>query len=235
MSVDDVDAVTLRGISSMAMRKVLSAMGRSWTARSGSRVDIESVGGVVAAGRVANGEAFDFTVLATDALARLAERGHVVAKTVTPLARSSSAVAIAAGAKPPDISTEFALKNAFLDARSIGYSTGPSGDQLLRLFERWGIASVLASRIVQASPGVPVAALVARGEVEIGFQQLSELVDVPGVDVVGTLPAHVQPPTAFAGAVCTAARHPAAARELLAFFASPAGDEARRSNGMEPF
>jgi molybdate transport system substrate-binding protein len=80
---------------------------------------------------------------------------------------------------------------------------------------------------------VPVAALVARGEVTLGFQQLSELIDVPGVDVVGVLPATVQAPTVFAGAVCTAARHAPAARELLAFFASPAGDEARRRNGMD--
>ncbi len=234
MPADDVDAVTLRGISSMAMRKALSAMGGSWAAQSGKRVDIESVGGVVAARRVADGEAFDFTGLAANALAALAVRGHVVAHTCTPLARSSTAVAVAAGATPPDITTESALRNALVGARSIGCSTGPSGDHLLRLFERWGIASVLAPRIVQASPGVPVAALVARGEVEIGLQQLSELLDVPGVDVVGSLPAHVQPPTIFAGAVCSVAKHASAACDLLAYFASPAGDEARRRNGMDP-
>lgn len=234
MPAADGDAVALRGISSMAMRKVLSAMGRSWQAQSGTTFDLESVGGVVAARRIAEGEAFDFAVLAADALDALASRGHVVARTCTPLARSPIAVAVAAGATRPDISTASALRDAVLAARSIGYSTGPSGDQLLRLFERWGIASTLVSRIIQASPGVPVGALIARGEVALGFQQLSELIDVPGVDVIGVLPAHVQAPTIFAGAVCAAAKHGAAARELLAHFASPAGDEARRSNGMEP-
>jgi len=217
----------------MAMRKVLSSSTRSWAASSRHTVDVESVGGVIAARRIAEGETFDFAVLAADALAALAARGHVVAHTLTPLARSFTAVAVATGAKRPDISSEPALRRAVLDARSIGCSTGPSGEQLVRLFERWGIADTLAGRIVQASPGVPVATLVARGEAELGFQQLSELIDVKGVDVVGTLPPDAQPPTCFAGAVCTAAKHPLEARELLGYIASPAGDAARRTNGME--
>jgi len=217
----------------MAMRKVLSEMGRAWEARTRHILNIESVGGVVAARRVADGEAFDFAVLAAESLDAVARGGHVIASTCTPLARSSTAVAVAAGAKRPDIWTESALRDAVLGATGIGYSTGPSGDQLMRLFERWGIADTIASRIVQAPPGEPVAALVARGEAELGFQQLSEMMDVPGVDVVGVLPAHVQAPTVFAGAVCSVAKHPSAACDLLAFFASPAGDEARRRNGMD--
>src|SRR5687767_1913756 len=143
MSVIDDDSAALRGISSMAMRKVLSAIGQAWEARTRHVLNIESVGGVVAARRVADGEAFDFAVLAAESLDALARGGHVIASTCTPLARSSTAVAVAAGAKRPDISTASTLRDALLGARSIGYSTGPSGDRLMRLLDRWGIADTV--------------------------------------------------------------------------------------------
>jgi hypothetical protein len=116
----------------------------------------------------------------------------------------------------------------------IGYSTGPSGSYLVGLLERWGVAVDVASRLVQAPPGVPVATLIARGEVDLGFQQLSELLHAPGVDVVGRLPSGIRHTTIFTGAVCTAAAHAQAAATLLAFLASGAGDEARRRHGLEP-
>jgi molybdate transport system substrate-binding protein len=233
MSTPDVDATPLRGISSMAMRNVLSAMMRCWQARGGTTFAVESVAGVVAARRVAAGEAFDVAIMAADPLDALAGDGHVDRSTITPLALSSTAVAVVAGAMRPDISSAAALRETLLAARSIGCSTGPSGEQLLQMFARWGLSTGLASRIVQAPPGVPVASLIARGEVTLGFQQLSELMHVPGVDIVGVVPADVLPPTVFSGAVCSTAQHASGARELLRYLASPACDEARRSNGME--
>ena len=146
----------------------------------GNRSRSLSVGGVDAARRVSDGEPFDFVVLAADAIEKLAAAGRVDPGSRTDLARSGVAIAVAAGASRPDIGTESALRDAVLHARSIGYSTGPSGTHLVRLFERWGIAEAIAPRIVQASPGVPVATLVARGEVELGFQQLSELMQRAG-------------------------------------------------------
>jgi len=218
----------------MATRNALAAMARAYESRFENTVAIESVGGIVAARRIAQGEAFDFVVLASNALSALASAGHVDARTCTPLAHSSVAVAVATGSKHPDIASESAVRAMLLDAGRIGYSTGPSGDRLVALVERWGLSSVLAPRLVLASAGVPVAALVARGDVELGFQQLSEVTDVPGVDVVGVLPPSVAPPTLFAGAVCSSARHATAARELLAFFASDACTPARHRNGMAP-
>ena len=134
----------------------------------------------------------------------------------------------------PDISSEAALREAILAARSIGYSTGPSGTHLTRLFERWGIAEIIAPRIVQAPPGVPVGALVARGDVALGFQQLSELIHLPGIDVVGALPSEIQVTTVFAAAACTATTQREAAQALLSFLTSREADTAKSRNGMEP-
>jgi molybdate transport system substrate-binding protein len=147
--------------------------------------------------------------------------------------RSGVAVAVRAGGARPDIGDEAALKRAVLGARTIGYSTGPSGVALAKLFERWGVAEALRPRIVTPPPGLPVGRLVARGEVELGFQQLSELIRMDGIDVVGPLPAAVRIVTTFSAGVGARARQPDAARALVAFMASPAAAEAKRREGME--
>ena len=232
LQASKVDVIT--GISSMAMRDVLAELGDVYEQKSGQPVVIVSVGGVDAARRVGDGEAFDFVVLATDAIEKLAADRRVDPGSRTDLARSAVAIAVVAGATRPDISSESATREAVLRARTIGYSTGPSGAHLVRLFERWGIADEVAARIVQASPGVPVGTLVARGDVEIGFQQLSELMHVPGINVVGLLPPEIQSTTVFSAAVCTASNCPAAAKMLLSFLASPQADAAKRRHGMEP-
>jgi molybdate transport system substrate-binding protein len=227
-----VDPIT--GISSMAMRHVLAELGHVYEEQSGQPVVIVSVGGVDAARRVDAGEAFDFVVLAADVIEQLAAGGRVDPESRTDLARSAVAIAVAAGATRPNVSTESAIRDAVLRARSIGYSTGPSGAHLVRLFERWGIADAIAPRIVQASPGVPVGTLVERGDVELGFQQLSELMHLPGVDVIGLLPPEIQVATVFSAAVCTASKRHVATKSLLAFLASPEADAMKRRHGMEP-
>ena len=225
-------SVALRGISSMAMRKALADLARAYEIGHGHQVVVESVGGVVAASRIARGEAFDFAVLARDAIDALASAGHLVATTCMPLAHSSIAVAVAAGSPVPDLSTEPKLREALLGARRIGYSTGPSGDQLVALFKRWSIGDARAPRLVQAPPGVPVATLVGDRHVDLGIQQLSELIDVPGVDVAGVVPPDVAAPTLFAGGVCRSASNATASRDFLRFVASAAGNDARRRNGL---
>jgi molybdate transport system substrate-binding protein len=227
-----IDVIT--GISSRAMSHVLTELADAYEQRSGQRVAIVSVGGVDAARRVNEGEALDFVVLAADAIEKLASDGRVDPASRTDLARSPIAIAVAAGATRPDVATESAIRDAVLHARSIGHSTGPSGAHLVRLLERWGIADVIAPRIVQAPPGVPVGTLVARGDVEIGFQQLSELMHVPGVDVIGLLPPEIQVITVFSAAVCTASNSPVEAQALLSFLASPEADATKRRHCMEP-
>ena len=222
------------GISSMAMRHVLIELCEDYSRHGGRPVSITAVGGVDAVRRIRGGEAFDFAVLAADAIDDLVRSCHLDATTRVDLARSGVAIAVAAGAPMPNITTEDALRKAVLGARSIGCSTGPSGVHLTRLLERWGIAGIVAPRVVQAPPGVPVGTLVARGDVELGFQQHSELLHVPGIDVVGMLPAAVDVITVFAAAACTASDDHAAVRAVLAFFASPLADAAKRRHGMAP-
>ncbi|QQC66993.1 substrate-binding domain-containing protein [Paraburkholderia ginsengisoli] len=224
----------ITGISSMATRQVLAELAATYERLSGQPVAIESVGGVDAARRIQDGEAFDIVVLAADALDRLAAAGCVDPASRVALARSGIAMAVAAGQPHPDVRTEAALRDAVLGARSIGYSTGPSGTHLTRLFERWGIAETIASRIVQAPPGVPVGALVARGDVALGFQQLSELIHLPGIDVIGALPPEAQSMTVFAAAICTLSNQREAAQALLAFLTSREADGVKSGNGMEP-
>lgn len=224
----------ITGISSMATRALLAELAAAYTQRTGTAVAIESVGGVDAAKRVQAGEPFDVVVLASDAMAKLAASGHVVAGSVADLVHSGVAVAVKAGAPRPDLSSEEAVKRAVLAARSIGYSTGPSGTALLQLFERWGVMPQLEGRMVQARAGVPVGTLVASGEVELGFQQRSELIHVQGIALVGDLPASIQIDTVFSAAVCSASAQTDAARSLIAFLASPETAEAKRRQGMAP-
>jgi molybdate transport system substrate-binding protein len=223
----------ITGISSMATRAVLGDLVRAHEARAGVAVAIESVGGVDAARRVAAGEVFDAVFLAADAIDKLIVGGSVVAGSRVDLFRSGVAVAVRAGAPRPDIGSEDALRRAVLAARRIGYSTGPSGTQLMKLFERWGILDAVRDRLVQAMAGVPVGASVANGEVDLGFQQLSELMSLPGIDVVGPLPPAVQITTVFSGAVCARSGDAAAARALLAFMASPEVASIKQRHGME--
>ena len=224
----------LKLISSMATRQVLAELAAIWQQRSGVQVLIESVGGVDAAKRVQAGELFDGVVLASDAIDKLVAGGQVIAGSRVDLVRSSVAVAVQAGAPLPDISTESLLRSAIEAAPSIGCSTGPSGVALVKLFERWGILETVQPRIVQAPPGIPVGMLVARGEVALGFQQLSELMHLEGIAVVGTLPAPVSITTIFSAGTCAVSSRGEILASLLTFMASGEAATVKRRHGMEP-
>jgi molybdate transport system substrate-binding protein len=234
MAIESAAGAPIAGISSMATRRVLAELTRAHARTTGQPVTIESVGGVDAARRVRDGEAFDFVVLAAAAIEALATAGHVIGDSRVDVARSDVAIAVAAGAPRPDVGSEAAVREAMQSARSIGVSTGPSGAHLARLLARWGIADTVAPRIVEAPPGVPVATLVARGDAELGFQQRSELMDVPGIEIIGALPPAIQEVTVFAGAVCSASSKRPAAAALLAYLASPAANVTWQRYGMAP-
>ena len=224
----------LTGISSMATRQVLAELAAQFTARQDRVLAMESVGGVVAAQRVQAGEAFDVVVLASDAIDKLIASGHLLAGSKVDLVRSPVAIAVRAGAPQPAVTTEDDVRQAVLAASSISYSTGPSGVFLTTLFERWGITQAITSRLVQAPPGVPVGSLVARGEVELGFQQLSELLHLEGISVIGTLPPAIEFITTFSAALGLHSAQAEAVREMLQFMTAPETAAAKRRHGMEP-
>jgi molybdate transport system substrate-binding protein len=230
-------SLVLRGISSMATKALLAELTQAYFAKTGVTLDIESVGGVDAAKRVQAGEALDVVLLASDAIDRLIAAGAVQAGSRSDWVRSPVAVAVPAGAAHPDLGNETALKAAVLASPTLSYSTGPSGVYLEKLFERWGIADAVKARIVVPPPGTPVGALVARGQAALGFQQLSELIALPGIEVLGTLPADVAFITTFSAGVPQVIAHDAArvaaVQSFLKFLASPDVEDVKRKQGMD--
>jgi molybdate transport system substrate-binding protein len=161
------------------------------------------------------------------------KEGKIVGTTRVDLVRSGIAIAVPQGAPKPDISTTDAVKRALLAAKGIGYSSGPSGVFLEGLFKRWGIWDQVAAKIKQTPPGTPVGSILARGDVDIGFQQVSELLLYPGIQYVGPVPKEMDTVSVFHGGVHTGATHPDAARELIRFIGSPAALPYIKKTGME--
>jgi len=188
--------------------------------------------------RLARGETADVVIMDGASVDELAKRRLVRADSKVELARSMIGMVVRAGSAKPDIGSVEAFRNALLAAKSIAYSDSGSGTYLsTTLFAKLGVADQVAgkSRKVRGPPsGEPVAAVVARGEAEIGFQQVSELIHVPGVTFVGTIPAELQPGFSFAGAITSNARQPEAGAALVRFLASPAAAPAISKAGLAP-
>ena len=183
--------------------------------------------------RLQRGEPADVVILAGSALDELIKQGKVVAGSRVDLVRSLMGMAVRAGAPRPDITSVEALKQTLLRAKSIAISSSASGLYLsTEVFERLGIAGQMKGKTKISEDAVGT--LVASGEAEIGFQQISELLPVPGIDYVGPLPAGVQRETVFSAGIVSGARAPDAARALITFFASPAAAPTIRKTGLEP-
>jgi molybdate transport system substrate-binding protein len=157
----------------------------------------------------------------------------VLAGSRVDLVQSGVAIAVSSGAPQPDIASEEAVRRAVLGARTLSYSTGPSGVYLEKMFARWGILETIRPRIVVPPPGKPVGSLVADGTVELGFQQLSELLNLAGIVVLGPLPPPIQTITIFSGGVAANSAQPGAARAVLTYMASPAASDVKQRHGME--
>jgi molybdate transport system substrate-binding protein len=225
--------ISVKGISSMATRQLLTELAEAYRTTTGQAIAIESVGGVDAARRIRAGEAFDVAVLASDALRQLEVDSHLIAGSIVAVVESPMAMAVRLGEALPETPGEDVVRAAMARAGSIGISTGPSGTHVLTLARNWGLEEQVKARIVQAKPGIPVAKLLAGGEVELGFQQLSEMLGAPGI-AVALLPESLQPKTVFAAGLCRAAAHPDAARAFISYLASDATAETKRRQGMTP-
>jgi molybdate transport system substrate-binding protein len=192
------------------------------------------VGSTSIQARLERGEAIDVVIVADEALEQLIKKGLILAGTRIDLARSAIGMAVRSGSPKPDISSVDALRQTLLSARSIAYSASVSGTYIsTELFQRLGIADQVLpkSRRIENER---VAAVVARGEAEMGFQQISELLPVPGIDFVGPLPAEVQRVTVFSAGIGAAATDPAGAKSFIDFLASPAASVAIRRSALEP-
>jgi molybdate transport system substrate-binding protein len=222
---------SLRLVSSMATRELLAALAARYEMDTGQRVTAEAAGGVDVAKRVGAGEMVDVVVLASNAIDKLIADGRLVGDRVD-IVRSGIAIAVRAGAQQLPIDTEADIKALVLAAPTLSYSTGPSGVYLEKLFARWGILEQIRSRIVVPPPGVPVGTLVADGTAALGFQQLSELMNVRGIAVLGALPDSIQSLTVFSGGVSASSAAPDAARALLEYLASPQLAPLKQQHGM---
>lgn len=184
--------------------------------------------------RVRAGESADIVILGASSIDELIQLGKIVPGSRVMLMKSGVGVAVRAGAPKPDVSSGEALKRTLLSMSSIGYSSGPSGVYLDSLFQRMGIADVLTPKLRKGPSGSSVGEMIARGEVEIGFQQVSELIHVAGIDFLGPLPPDIQHVTEFSSGIHASAKRPDAAKALVTFLSSPAATPIIKKSGMEP-
>jgi molybdate transport system substrate-binding protein len=230
---DEVRVMTSGGFAAPHL-ELVSPFERATTHTVVSLATSTGVGQDAIPSRVRRGEAVDVVILSDADIDALIKDGRLVADSRVRLARSGIGMAVRRGAPKPDISSVDALKRTLLQAKSVAYSAQISGVYLsTELFPRLGIANEMKSK-GQRIERERVGAVVARGEAEIGFQQISELLSVAGVDYVGALPAEVQRITVFSAAVSTGAKSPDAARALIGFFVSDQGVKAMTKFGMEP-
>jgi molybdate transport system substrate-binding protein len=223
----------LKLLSSMAARDVLAELIKGFTAQTGQQVTAAAAGGVDVTKRIQAGEAADVVVLSDTAIDKLIWTGQLRPGRVD-LVKSGVAIAVRDGATRPDISTEAAVKAAVSSASSLSYSTGPSGVYLEQLFERWGILETIRPRIVVPPPGIAVGSVVASGQAALGFQQLSELLNVAGIEVLGPLPAAIQTITTFSAGISVRCEQPQLAAQLLDYMRLPAATDVKQRYGMEP-
>jgi molybdate transport system substrate-binding protein len=220
-------AVAYRALAPEFERTTGNTLVTSWGPSMGNTAD-------AVPSRLRRGESIDVVIMVGYALGDLIKEGKVIADSRVDLARSSIGIAVRAGAPKPDISSVDALRSALLAANSIAYSDSASGVYISsELFKRLGIADQVASKS-RMIPAEPVGAVVARGEAELGFQQISELKPIAGIDLAGPLPPDLQKITIFSAGIVVGSREPEAAKALIAFLASPAAAPAIMESGMEP-
>src|SRR5580704_5954144 len=210
-------AAEITVLSTQATEQAYRELVPQFEKATGHTVKTTFTGTLDAKKRIAGGEAFDLLIMSSPDIDAFMTLGTLVRGSRVDLAKSGVGVGVKAGAPKPDIATTEAFKQTLLAAKSIGYSTGPSGVYVMDLLERLGIPDQVKPKLKQTPTGVFVGTIVANGEVEIGIQQVSEMSTYPGVDYVGALPADIQKMTIFSCGISAKAAQPDAARELVKF------------------
>ena len=222
----------IKVLSSLAHREAYLELVPQFERSTGHKVSTTWAGTNDIMKRLEAGEVFDLVIVSSSSVDELVKQGKVAGGRID-LAKTGIGVAVRAGAAKPDIKSADALKRALLAAKSVGYSTGPSGVYLVKLFERMGIADQVKAKTCQVPSGSTVGPIIASGEAEIGFQQISELVHVPGVQFIGPLPAEVQHVTVFSCVVQAAGKNPDAARELVKHLTAKTADAVFQKHGLD--
>jgi molybdate transport system substrate-binding protein len=221
-------------LASAAVKEFVVELIPAFEASSGHRVRPSWAGTEAITRRVNGGEVADVVLVAARNIDTLISAGKLVPGSRVDVARSGIGVAVRAGLPRSDISSGEAVKQAVLSARSVAYSSGPSGFYIAELFKRMGIADQINDKVKQTPSGVQVGEVVARGEADLGFQQVSELLHLKGIEYLGPLPADVQHITVFSAGLHVAATAPEAARAFLGFLTAPEAAPTIRKAGMEP-
>ena len=229
-----VGAVEITVLSTQAPEQAYGELVPQFEKATGHTVKTTFTGTLDVKKRIAEGQAFDLLIMSSPDIDAFITLGTLVRGSRVDLAKSGVGVGVKAGAPKPDISTTEAFKKTLLAAKSIGYSTGPSGVYVMDLFARLGITDQIKPKLKQTPTGVFVGSIVANGEVEIGIQQVSEMSHFAGVDYVGPLPADIQKMTIFTSGIAAKGQQPDAAKALVKFLTAPEAAEAFKKRGMEP-
>lgn len=226
-------ATDITVLASPAIREAYGELVPRFEQTTGHKVKTTWVGTTEIVKRMQAREVFDVVIAAADTLEGLVDTGRIVAGSRQDIAASGVGVTVRTGAPKPDISSSDAVKRALLAAKTVGISTGPSGVYMQSLFERLGVAQAVKPKLRIPPSGAQVAELVAKGDVELGFQQVSEIVHVAGAQYVGPLPAEIQRITIFAGGVHAASPEPDSALLFLQFLGSPEHAGVLQKHGLQ--
>ena len=231
---DTARAAEISLMTTGAVEYILRDLTAPFEHATGHKVTMTVLGTGPAVSKIKEGTFADMILLGPPALNELAAAGKVDAGTIAPAFHSRIGLAVRTGAKKPDISTPNALKQALLDAKSIGYSIGPSGEHFSKVVAaKLGIADQLKSKMSNV-PGIVVGTRVTKGDVEIGIHQPAELMPIQGIDVVGDLPAELNITIVYATALTPMAKQADAARQFIKFITEPSAAPAVQKNGMVP-
>jgi molybdate transport system substrate-binding protein len=226
-------AAEVKVLASGAVKEAAADLFPQFEKTSGNKIAVTWAGTVDIKKKIAAGEAFDLVIVASPEVDALMKEGKFAAGSKVDLVRSSVGVAIKAGLPKPALTSGDDLKKALLAAKSVGYSTGPSGVYMQQLFEKMGIAAEVKAKAKVNGPGIPVASSLRDGSAEIGFQQVSELIHEPGIDFLGPIPADVQSITVFSSAVPAGAKAQVEAKALQKFLTAPAAAPIIKKHGLE--
>ena len=227
-------AAEINVLSVGVIKEVYAELVPEFEKSSGHKVVTTWTGSANIKKKIAAGEVYDLVIIGGPEIDAFIQQGKMVPGSRVDLMKSGVGVGVRAGAPKPDINSSEALKRTVLAATSIGYSTGPSGAHMMALFERMGIADQVKAKLKLVPSGMRIGTFITSGEAEIGFQQISELINAPGVDYLGPLPPDEQKITVYSAGIPSGAKQPEAAKELVKILASTAAASVIKKHGMEP-